>query len=98
MTRHDETNALKVALKAAGLKPTRVKHGTGTASGWLKVKLHVGGEHIAPAEGLRYCIGEANGCQTCKDEESAIRLAYGVIREVTGRSDYAMERVGVYTN
>ena len=39
MTRQEETIALKVALKTAGLQPTRVRHGTGTAWGWLRVWL-----------------------------------------------------------
>jgi len=38
MTRNEETKLVKNALKNAGFN-SRVKHGTGTAWGWLDIKI-----------------------------------------------------------
>ena len=42
MTRREETKLVKDALEANGYRGCRVKHGTGTAHGWLKIYLSAG--------------------------------------------------------
>jgi len=39
--RREETTAVKRALVAAGFDKPRVKHGTGTAWGWLKIYVDI---------------------------------------------------------
>jgi len=38
-THAEETRAVKQALSAAGIRPLRVGHGTGTAWGWLHIRI-----------------------------------------------------------
>ncbi len=43
--RTQETHIVKAALLKAGIPVLRVKHGTGTASGWLKIYLPATASH-----------------------------------------------------
>jgi hypothetical protein len=88
-THKDETKAVKVALLAAGLPVVRVGHGTGTAWGWLHIKLtesdrdheRVNG---TDGQGTMYdpCRYECPACiENRANHDAAIRIA----QQVTGR-------------
>ncbi len=80
-----ETKAVKAALTKAGYRNPVVRHGTGTAWGWLKAKVEV----RTPRE--CHCDIEPIGrCRDCRDKwETEYRRATRVILRTTGRhGDY----------
>ena len=83
--RREETKAVKIALKAAGIN-SRVGHGRGTAWGWLHVEVGTGasfGDHI---EVDHYgCCQDRPNCHRCQmlcrlDDETL-----EIVKKVTGR-------------
>ena len=89
MDRKQETTAVKRALIQAGFDKNnvRVKHGNGTAWGWLSVHADI---HHAPScecgEPDQY--GRRESCQACKD---LWRKIYNRMEEVTA---FAVGREG----
>lgn len=67
-THREETKAVKAALKAAGIEFVKVGHGTGTAWGWLHIKLAGEWSSARNAEAVRVVKaatgrhGDYDGC------------------------------------
>lgn len=73
--RREETGKVKAALKAAGIE-AEVKHGTGTAWGWLKV-------NIGPQpHRFDNCAGNCADCEAQRTHFARVRQ---IVRDVTGR-------------
>ena len=86
LERKQETRIVKEALARAGYQDISVRHGTGTAWGWL----HVGITANKPLECS--CVvnhddyGRVDTCQLCKDARHQANIsATDLILEVTGR-------------
>ncbi len=97
MDRKQETIAIKQALAQNGFKgcPLSVRHGTGTAWGWLRVKvtLHQPEEcNHSPDSYSDYCPG----CRKIADLTHKRCLA--LVVAATGRSAYSAERIGIEIN
>jgi hypothetical protein len=97
MDRKAETSAVKRALISAGFENNnlRVKHGNGTAWGWLKVYADI---HHKPD--CRCIIHENAPRETSEECKELWRNCYNRINEVaivsSGRSKYASEQIGIH--
>lgn len=84
-----ETLALKKALKEANLPFTHIKHGTGTAWGWLDIftgENPSGLEHRKREDVPWLCAGQ---CPACEANRAIRNNILKVAWEVTGRhGDY----------
>jgi len=83
-TRREETKAVKVALKSAGING-KIRHGTGTAWSWLYIYIGAGqqwGEHLKSDNGSFGC---SPGCSRCKNIHATRESALSIVQEVTGR-------------
>jgi hypothetical protein len=92
MERREETKAVKRALAMAGFETARVKHGTGTSWGWLKVYID-----IPHGPGCTCVIHEdapRETCDGCKRlfRETRERIE-GIVIKASGRSPLAAERI-----
>lgn len=87
-----ENVAVRRALLAKGLKPLRVKHGRGTARGWLHVTVQGPDAFLLPCECPEWAVQKLNShvapCPKLAAQEEARRLsslARTAIHEATGR-------------
>ena len=92
MNRQTETRSAKMALRALGFESASVKHGTGTAWGWLKVYID-----IPHRPGCTCVIREDAPRETCDEcerlfRETRERIEAAVIK-ATGRNRYQSEQV-----
>lgn len=104
MDRHEETKAVKNALRDHGI-PARVKHGVGTAWGWLDI--YVGSNpypHLCqPFQqfgGVRQFGGKVcstKDCLACKWYEILPGEALRVAQAVTGRTGESARRISILT-
>jgi hypothetical protein len=82
-----ETKMVKAALKAAGINAT-VKHGTGTAWGWIEI--NVGSSKQFPGHVLEQNGQHVYGrCPACTKIQAIAAKAQAITMKVTGRhGDY----------
>ena len=100
MQRKKETNAVKSALKTAGIN-ARVKHGQGTSYGWLYVnigKLQQFGEHFSKLTGQLECSGKQS-CHVCIAQGKAEKMAEDIIYAASKRNPTRAygDNVNIYT-
>lgn len=85
----EETQAVKDALRAAGIRFKSVGHGNGTAWCWLKINLGQnpsGMEHIKDVDTPWLCAGS---CPSCERDREIRQRVIDIAKEVTGRhGDY----------
>jgi len=94
MDRKAETKAVKVALKKAGHNCT-VKHGTGTAWGWLKISKDMG--HSKGCTCSRHSYGVQETCQECKDAwRNQHNDLLAIAMKTTGRHGEYDGRINIY--
>lgn len=79
--RVEETEAAKQALLKAGVPVKGVRHGRGTARGWLYIWLGDPWHEISTQSGR--CVDFCVGCEKRRDLE---RMAIQIAQEVTGRN------------
>ncbi len=88
MERREESKAVKNALKGAGIDVLQVKHATGTAWGWLHIKLARPLELACEAHGSLQAY-DRKDCDACCAFTQAMhvidRRAIEVALQVTGR-------------
>ena len=100
LQRKKETNAVKSALKKAGIN-ARVGHGKGTTWGWLKVnigKLQQFGEHFNDKTGQLECSGKYS-CHVCIAQGKVKKMAEAIIYAASKRNptrDFG-DNVNIYT-
>lgn len=83
-SRRDESRAVKIALKAAGIA-AHVSHDTGTAYGWLVVRV-TRPDNVPHIEAE---AGHARNCPGCLWYTETRNAAIGIAQAVTGRhGDY----------
>ncbi len=80
-THKEETKAVKAALVKAGYADARVGHGSGTAWGWLDLKVSIAKPHNC------YCGELSIGrCRPCGDAwQQARNQIIGMAQAITGR-------------
>ena len=98
MTRQGETKAAKQALLSiGGINPNglRVRHGTGTACGWLEIYASI--EHAAGCTCVLDPDKPAKICDVCKamywNWYSTIE---NIVAIATGRDQYRDKRIGIH--
>ena len=99
MDRKEETKVVKKALVDAGFNGVRVKHGTGTAWGWLNSYVD-----LEPAKG---CTCDPNPdpnvftekCRECREHwhESYVKVM-GITIQASKRDAYDAKSVNVHLN
>ena len=83
----EETRIVKQALADVAIV-ARVKHGTGTAYSWLKIRVlnRLSVPHDKEKYGWQHCSGN---CEACVEYRTLYSRTVDVARTVTGRSgDY----------
>jgi hypothetical protein len=87
MTRIEETKMVKRALEAAGYSDISVKHGRGTAYGWMQFKVSIPVSHTCVLEKNFPYPGDET-CRDCKTQwQEEYRRACEVARLAGGRSN-----------
>ena len=93
MERHEETRIVKQALDSHGIK-ARVKHGTGTAYGWLKIYVDLPPViHDRDKYGWDHCAGNSECCTKWQETYSRI---IAIARQVTNRTGSYDGRINVH--
>ena len=86
LERKQETGIVKEALRKAGYQDITVKHGTGTAWGWLHINITADKPPGCSCVGHHEDYGRVATCQRCKDARHQANVnATKLILEVTGR-------------
>jgi hypothetical protein len=97
MDRKEETRAVKKALVAAGYTTARVKHGTGTAWGWLKSYATL--DHAPGCTCVIKPDEYTDRCQACRDKwHRAFVEIQSITIKASGRTGYSAECVNVHLN
>lgn len=97
MDRKQETKIVKTALKNAGHNNCQVKHGTGTAWGWLSV--YSSTNHSPDCNCTKHSYGVQETCQKCgewwRKKHNAI---LETVLKATGRNGGYDGRVNIHLN
>ena len=83
--RRAETIAIKGALQAIPLPSLRVKHGTGTAWGWLHVYIGENPAGLTHDDHAQYISYQ---CAACQANEALKGRVTALVRHVTGRETW----------
>ena len=97
LQRKKETNAVKSALKKAGIN-ARVGHGQGTSYGWLYVNIGKLQQFGGPCKGKCKCIGKCL-CPVCIAQGKAEKMAEDIIYAASKRNPTRAygDNVNIYT-
>ena len=86
LQRKQETKAVKEALSRVGYQDITVRHGTGTAWGWLHANITADKPPGCSCVTNYNDYGRVDTCQLCKDARHQANItATDLILEVTGR-------------
>ena len=86
LERKQETRIVKEALAAKGYRDISVKHGTGTAWGWLHANITTDKPPRCSCVVNHDDYGRVDTCQLCQDARHSANIsATDLILEVTGR-------------